>query len=94
LYDQHDPLCLAIGLKVNNPHKSAGADFALRLAVFYAALCFTQGVQMPLLPIWLAAKGLDARMIGIVLAGRWSCAFLRSRRLPWSPIGAMRCARS
>ncbi len=68
MYDQHDPPCLAIGLKVNNPHKSAGADFALRLAVFYAALCFTQGVQMPLLPIWLAAKGLDARMIGIMLA--------------------------
>ena len=52
----------------NNPHKSAGADFALRLAVFYAALFITLGVQLPFLPIWLAAKGLDAGMIGIVLA--------------------------
>src|SRR5450759_1611921 len=52
----------------NNPHKFAGADFALRLAVFYAALFITLGVQLPFLPIWLAAKGLDAGMIGIVLA--------------------------
>jgi PPP family 3-phenylpropionic acid transporter len=52
----------------NNPHKFAGGDFALRLAVFYAALFITLGVQLPLLPIWLAAKGLDAGMIGVVLA--------------------------
>jgi PPP family 3-phenylpropionic acid transporter len=52
----------------NNPHKLAGADFAVRLAVFYAALFITLGVQLPFLPIWLVAKGLDAGMIGIVLA--------------------------
>jgi MFS transporter, PPP family, 3-phenylpropionic acid transporter len=46
------------------PHPS----FALRLAIFYAALFLTLGVQLPFLPLWLAAKGLDAGAIGIVLS--------------------------
>jgi PPP family 3-phenylpropionic acid transporter len=46
------------------PHPS----FALRLASFYAALFLTLGVQLPFLPLWLAAKGLDAGAIGIVLS--------------------------
>ena len=46
------------------PHSS----FALRLAIFYAALFLTLGVQLPFLPLWLAAKGLDAGAIGIVLS--------------------------
>ncbi len=52
----------------SNPHKFTGEGFAPRLAVFYAALFLTLGVQMPFLPVWLAAKGLDPRTIGIVLA--------------------------
>jgi PPP family 3-phenylpropionic acid transporter len=59
-----------------NPQESTGQStgqftgqrFALRLALFYAALFTTLGVQLPFLPVWLAAKGLDARAIGIVLA--------------------------
>src|SRR5215216_2375549 len=51
-----------------DPHKYTDADFALRLALFYAALFLTVGAQLPLLPVWLAAKGLDPRTIGIVLA--------------------------
>ncbi len=42
--------------------------FAPRLAVFYAALFAAFGVQLPFFPLWLEAKGLDARMIGLVLA--------------------------
>ncbi len=42
--------------------------FAVRLAAFYAALFVTLGIQMPFLPVWLAAKGLDANAIGVVLA--------------------------
>jgi PPP family 3-phenylpropionic acid transporter len=52
----------------DNPHKFAGDGFAQRLAVLYAALFLTLGIQIPFLPAWLAAKGLDLRMIGIVLA--------------------------
>src|SRR5262245_25877237 len=45
-----------------------GRGFAWRLAAFYAALFGALGVQLPFLPVWLAAKGLDAAAIGIVLA--------------------------
>jgi PPP family 3-phenylpropionic acid transporter len=51
-----------------NPQKYAGEDFALRLAVFYAALFLTVGAQLPLLPVWLSAKGLHPEIIGMVLA--------------------------
>ena len=47
---------------------SSGSTFAWRLAVFYAALFVALGVQLPFLPLWLAAKGLDAGAIGIALA--------------------------
>jgi MFS transporter, PPP family, 3-phenylpropionic acid transporter len=40
----------------------------VRLAIFYAALFAALGVQLPFLPVWLSAKGLDATMIGVVLA--------------------------
>jgi PPP family 3-phenylpropionic acid transporter len=50
------------------PHKNTAEDFALRLALFYVALFLTVGAQLPLLPVWFAAKGLDPGVIGIVLA--------------------------
>jgi PPP family 3-phenylpropionic acid transporter len=50
------------------PEKSTGEHFALRLKAFYVALFLTLGVQLPFLPVWLAAKGLDARAVGLVLA--------------------------
>jgi len=50
------------------PQKSTGEQFSLRLKAFYAALFLTLGVQLPFLPLWLTAKGLDAGVIGIVLA--------------------------
>lgn len=42
--------------------------FATRLALFYAGFFVAAGFQMPFFPAWLAAKGLDSRAIGIVLA--------------------------
>jgi len=39
-----------------------------RLAIFYAALFVLPGIQMPFFPVWLQAKGVDAGMIGLVLA--------------------------
>jgi PPP family 3-phenylpropionic acid transporter len=41
---------------------------APRLALFYAAFFIALGVQLPFLPVWLAAKGLDAGEIGMALA--------------------------
>ena len=52
----------------SNPQIPTGTAFARRLAVFYAALFVALGVQLPFLPVWLAAKGLDAGAIGVVLA--------------------------
>jgi PPP family 3-phenylpropionic acid transporter len=39
-----------------------------RLGALYAALFFLPGIQMPFFPVWLQAKDVDARLIGIVLA--------------------------
>jgi PPP family 3-phenylpropionic acid transporter len=45
---------------------------APRLAFFYAAIFLVIGVQVPFWPVWLAARGLDATEIGIVMAlGQW-----------------------
>ena len=44
------------------------SSFTWRLAAFYAALFVALGVQLPFLPLWLAAKGLDAGAIGVALA--------------------------
>jgi len=42
--------------------------FAPRLAAFYAGLFVMGGIQLPFFPVWLKAKGLEPRMIGLVLA--------------------------
>src|SRR5262249_60409925 len=44
-----------------------GTAFAWRVAAFYAALFVVLGVQMPFLPVWLAARGLDAGALGVGL---------------------------
>src|SRR5262249_61953158 len=51
------------------PTARAIADgFGARLALFYAGLFVVVGIQMPFFPLWLAAKGLDAEAIGVVIA--------------------------
>src|SRR3954471_7216661 len=42
--------------------------FARKLGLFYAAYFFFGGVQLPFFPLWLEARGLDARTIGMVIA--------------------------
>jgi MFS transporter, PPP family, 3-phenylpropionic acid transporter len=52
----------------DSPTRPAMVDrFAVRLALFYAGLFAALGVQMPYFPLWLHAKGLDSRAIGIAL---------------------------
>jgi MFS transporter, PPP family, 3-phenylpropionic acid transporter len=50
------------------PAQFSTDHFALRLGLFYAALFFFGGVQLPFFPLWLEARGLDARAIGLVIA--------------------------
>lgn len=40
----------------------------MRLSAFYAAAFLVSGAQLPFWPIWLAARGLGAREIGILFA--------------------------
>jgi len=42
--------------------------FSSRLAGVYATTCTMIGIQLPFFPLWLSAKGLEAGMIGVVLA--------------------------
>jgi PPP family 3-phenylpropionic acid transporter len=52
----------------HHPQIIAATSFTRRLALFYSAICGAVGIQLPFFPLWLEAKGLDARMIGFVLA--------------------------
>ena len=52
----------------DNSQLPTGGPFAWRLALFYSALCAVLGVQMPFLPMWFVAKGLDDAVIGLALA--------------------------
>jgi PPP family 3-phenylpropionic acid transporter len=42
--------------------------FVLRLIAFYTAQFVVIGIQIPFFPVWLDARGFDARAIGLVLA--------------------------
>ena len=50
------------------PEIRTGWSFTSRLGAFYAAFFAGAGVQLPFFPLWLEAKGLDPRWIGIVLS--------------------------
>jgi MFS transporter, PPP family, 3-phenylpropionic acid transporter len=43
-------------------------SFESRLALYFAGIFGAIGIQMPFLPVWLGAKGLDERTIGLMLA--------------------------
>ena len=50
------------------PAQFSTDHFALKLGLFYAAVFFFGGVQLPFFPVWLEARGLDAGTIGLVIA--------------------------
>src|SRR4051812_49226243 len=52
---------------LDDPQIIAGR-FVRHLALFYVALFVSIGIQLPFFPLWLEARGLDAGMIGLVLA--------------------------
>jgi MFS transporter, PPP family, 3-phenylpropionic acid transporter len=43
-------------------------SFVVRLALVYSGLFAAMGVQLPFLPVWFAAKGLDSASIGLIFA--------------------------
>ncbi len=50
------------------PFSQLQVGFAARLAALYAGIFVMGGIQLPFFPVWLKAKGLDPRAIGVVLA--------------------------
>jgi PPP family 3-phenylpropionic acid transporter len=56
-------------------------SFAWRLALLYAAFFAIVGWHLPLFPVWLASRGLDAAAIGIVLAA------MQAVRVVATPLG-------
>ncbi len=50
------------------PRSFLPSGHATRLALFYGAVFAVLGILAPFWPVWLAARGLDAKEIGIVLA--------------------------
>ena len=42
--------------------------FVPKLGLFYAAYFFFGGIQLPFFPLWLQSRGLEAGMIGLVVA--------------------------
>src|ERR1700731_2449156 len=45
-----------------------GVGAGFRLSLLYAAIFLTMGVQIPFLPVWLGARGLDDRQIAFILS--------------------------
>src|SRR5690348_5249383 len=50
--------------------------FTTRLGLFFAAYFTLIGIHTPFFPVWLAAKGLSAREIGLVLAAPMAVRFV------------------
>lgn len=55
-------------LRPRLPPMSSDGGFAARTAAFYAALFALNGIVLPFFPVWLKAKGIEAALIGIILA--------------------------
>lgn len=64
---------------MTTPAKLSTSGFVPRLSAFYAAYFVLIGIQLPFFPVWLAAKGLDAAQIGLILAAP---AFVRVVAVP------------
>jgi PPP family 3-phenylpropionic acid transporter len=54
--------------QIPTPSQAAPERFAVRLALFYAAVFGLGGTYLPFFPVWLKAVGIDASWIGIITA--------------------------
>ena len=50
------------------PDRTPRLGFAPRLAGLYIGLFIFSGVQLPFLPVWMRAKGIDPALIGLLVA--------------------------
>jgi PPP family 3-phenylpropionic acid transporter len=57
--------------------------FGIKLSIVYALLMIGSGVQLPFLPLWLAAKGLSVESIAAVVAGGMATRILGAPLFAW-----------
>jgi MFS transporter, PPP family, 3-phenylpropionic acid transporter len=57
--------------------------FGLRISMAYALMMMGSGVQLPFLPLWLKAKGLDTASIAMVVAGMMAVRVLGAPLFAW-----------
>jgi PPP family 3-phenylpropionic acid transporter len=60
-----------------------GRVFSLRISMTYALLMLGSGVQLPFLPLWLKAKGLETSDIAMILAGMMATRILGAPLFAW-----------
>lgn len=66
------------------PSLPASRGIALRLALFYGASFAVIGIYLPYWPVWLAAEGLSATQIGVLLAASFWPRVLTSVLVPYA----------
>jgi MFS transporter, PPP family, 3-phenylpropionic acid transporter len=57
--------------------------FGIRISIAYALMMMGAGVQLPFLPLWLNAKGLDNASIAAVVAGMMAVRVLGAPLFAW-----------
>ncbi len=65
------------------PHFMTARVFGLRISMAYALMMMGSGVQLPFLPLWLKAKGLDTASIAMVVAGMMAVRVLGAPLFAW-----------
>lgn len=58
-------------------------SFSIRFSAAYAFMMLGTGVQLPFLPLWLSAKGIDASGIGFIVAGMMAVRTTSSPLFAW-----------
>jgi MFS transporter, PPP family, 3-phenylpropionic acid transporter len=57
--------------------------FGLRISMAYALMMMGSGVQLPFLPLWLKAKGLDEAAIATIVAGMMAVRVIGAPLFSW-----------
>ncbi len=57
--------------------------FSLQFSLAYALMMLGTGVQLPFLPLWLSAKGVDAPGIGFIIAGMMAVRVVSAPLFAW-----------
>jgi MFS transporter, PPP family, 3-phenylpropionic acid transporter len=65
------------------PRSMTARVFGLRISMAYALMMIGSGVQLPFLPLWLKAKGLDTASIAMVVAGMMAVRVLGAPLFAW-----------